>query len=437
MGPPKVGFNRGRFRDSGVCPGQVPVLYDGTDPRSYRYAVVDWLAYQNCFCATDSDYMSHEKRLRALICCTNGRVRRRLDNFVRAIPSPLPARLFNSFVNHLLEVVDPTERHTDSLAMAHAWKSVASTRPGPEKSLDEYWMSFTDASDQYTHLRGDVARTVGCREVIALTCLHNVGLPRVEWNVALRNALRWQEGANEERRGWEIAAVLKRGSLRAYSASPPAVSASPYDDQRAPSPATRRAAATEANGNKDTERERTRDVVALDAALLDLAQECNDALNVAGRLHERLEKARESTSENLKSELNQSRNDLNRIRCHLDVALAAIDVMQAKIPKLRANMKSHPVDKRKGTDGQTSEKSFSEPLITLDAVRVALRALDAGNHRQKGTTSSFLTHARQRRATTARVQTELKCYECGEVGHKWWEKSQCKRKHYKRRSTGE
>ena len=437
MGPGKVGFDRGRFRHSGVWQGQVPVLYDGTDPRSYSYAVVEWLSYQNCLCATDSDYMSHEKSLRALICGIKARVLQRLDNFVRAIPPPLPAKLFNSFVDHLVETLDPTDMHTDYLATSYACKSLASTRPGPEKSLDEYWLSFSYASDQYTHLRGDVDRTVGCREVIALTCLHDVGLRRGEWNVALREALRWQERGNKERKGEEIAAVLKKGSLRAYSPSLPAVSASPYDDRKASSRATRTAAATEASGKKDTERERTRDVVALHAALLDLAQQCNDALDVARGLHERLEKARESASEILKSELDQPRSDLDRIRWHLEVAIAAIDLIQAKVPKFRGNMKSHPVDIPKSTDGRTSEESFSEPFITLDAMRVALRALRAGKHRQKGTTSRFLPHARRSRGTTAGVSTELKCYECEEVGHKWWEKLQCKRKHDKRRSVGQ
>ena len=334
MGPGKTGFRSGRFRECAVRPGHVPVFYDGTDPRSYRHAVVDWLAYQNCCSTTDSDYMSHEKRLRALVNGIRGRTRRRLDHFVCAIPSPLPAELFKSLVDHLLQVVDPIDRRTDFLATADAWKNLASTRAKPGQSLDQYWLSFTDASVQYTQLHGDVAGTVGCQELIALTCLHNVGLPRGEFNVALQDALRWQEGTNKAQRTGDLAAILKGGSLGTHSDSSERVSASAGNGQSASNPATNVEVSTEESGDQETDAGKRPNVVLVDAALLNFAQQCKDALNVTKRLHQRLEKALENAPENLQGDLNQSRSDLNRIKCHLDVALTAKDVIQAETPKL-------------------------------------------------------------------------------------------------------
>lgn len=208
------------------------------------------------------------------------------------------------------------------------------------------------------------------------------------------------------------------GALGAYAASPPTVSGSAYAGQGTSSPPTYGAAGTEESGEKGADPERTPDVVVLDAALLDLAQQCEHALDVVGRLHERLGKALESASENLHSDLIQSRSDLNRIKCHLLAALATKDVIQAETPKVTATMKSHPTDKIKLRDGQTSEKSFREPLITLEAVRAALRALEARNRRQNGRKASFLSKAMRRTGFTAGVYTELECYECGKVGHK-------------------
>ena len=234
MGPGQTSSRSFRFREPAVRPSQVPVFYDGTDPRCYRHAVVDWLAYQKCCNEGESDYMSHEKRLRALVIGIRGRTRRRLDNFVRAIPSSPTPELFNLLVDHLLHVVDPTDRHTDFLATAGAWKNLVCTRAKPGQSLAQFWLRFTDASVQYTQLHGDVAGTVGCQELIALTCLHNVGLPRREFKPALQDALRWQ-GANKARQTGNLTKILKGGSGATYASFPPTSSEAARSSQSASS----------------------------------------------------------------------------------------------------------------------------------------------------------------------------------------------------------
>ena len=298
-------------------------------------------------------------------------------------------------------------------------------------------MSFTDASVQYTQLHEDVAGTVGCQELIALTCLHDVGLPRGEFNVALQDALRWQEGANKAQRTVDLAAILKGGSLETCSGSTKTPSVSAGDGQSASSLATNREFSTEESRDKDTGTGRKQDVVLLDAVLLDFAQQCKDALKGAGRLHEKLEKALESAPENLKGDLNQSISDMKRIKCHLDVALTAKNVIQAETPKFKEIMESQLAEKTKGADVKSPEGWSGEPLITLDAVRVAHRALEAGDRRQKDTASSVLTETMRRGGRTTRIYTKLKCYKCGKVGHKWWQKPQCRKKHDKRKEEAD
>ena len=131
MGPGQTSSRSFRFREPAVRPSQVPGFYDGTDPRCYRHAVVDWLTYQNCCTEGESNYMSHEKRLRALVIGIRSRTRRQLDNFVRAIPYSPPPELFSLLVDHLLHVVDPTDRHTDVLATAEELKNLVCTRAKP------------------------------------------------------------------------------------------------------------------------------------------------------------------------------------------------------------------------------------------------------------------------------------------------------------------
>lgn len=165
--------------------------------------------------------MSHEKRLRALVIGIRSRTRRQLDNFVRAIPSSPPPELFSLLVDHLLHVVDPTDRHTDVLATAEELKNLVCTRAKPGQSLAQFWSRFTDASVQYTQLHGDVVGTVGRQEMIALTSPRNVGLPRGEFNLALQDALRWQEGANKARQTGNLMKILKGGSVATYVSFPP------------------------------------------------------------------------------------------------------------------------------------------------------------------------------------------------------------------------
>ena len=435
MGPGQTSSRSGRFRESAGRPGQLPVFYDGTDPRLYRHAVVDWLAYQNCCTEGDSDYMSHEKRLRALINGIRGCTRRRLDNFVRVIPSSPSAELFTLLVDHLLQVVDPIDRRTDFLATADAWKNLANTRAKPGQSLAQYWLSFTNASVQYTQLHGDVAGTVGCQELIALTCLHNVGLPRGEFNVALQDALRWQEGANRARQTGDLATILKGGSLATYSGSPPTASEAARSSQSASSPRAEPTTTAEDGGGSGST-EKKIDIIAFETALRDLTQQHQDVARIADKLQEKLTKILEAAPGSLRGDLNQSRSDLNRMKCHFDVAVTANDTLLAEMPKVKEVIKELQAVEEKGKEDTTSLQSSREPLITLDAVRVALRALEAGERRQKSTATSVLTEVTRRSGRTTRY-TKLKCFECGEVGHKWWQKPQCKRKHDKRKEEAE
>ena len=412
------------------------MFYDGTDPRWYRHAVLDWLAYQNRCTEGQFDYMSHEKRLRALVIGIRGRMRLRLDNFVRAIPSSPPPELFNLLVDHLLHVVDPIDRHTDFLATAEAWKNLVCTRAKPGQSLAQFWLRFTDASVQYTQLHGDVAGTVGCQELIALTCLHNVGLPRGEFNRALQDALRWQEGANKARQTGNLTKILKGGSVATYPSFPPTSSEAARSSKSASSKRVEPMTTTEDGGGSGSTTKKKIDVIAFETALLDLTQQLQDMARVADKLQETLNEALEAALENLQGDLNQSRSVLNRMKCHLDLAVTANETLLAEMPKVKEAVKESRAAETKGKEDPFSVHSSRKPLVTLDAVRVALRALEAGKRRQKGTATRIRTGVTRRSEQTTRYM-KLKCFECGQAGQKWWQKPHSKRNYDKRKEEEE
>ena len=178
------------------------------------------------------------------------------------------------------------------------------------------------------------------------------------------------------------------------------------------------------------------DVIAFEPALLDLTQQLQDMARVADKLQETLTKALEAGLENLQDDLNQSRSDLNRMKCHLYLAVTANETLLAEIPKVKEAVKESQAAEKKGKEDPISVESSREPLVTLYAVRVALRALEAGKRRQKGTATRIRTGVTRKSGWTTRY-TKLKCFECGKVGQKWWQKPHSKRKYDKRKEEAE
>lgn len=123
------------------------------------------------------------------------------------------------------------------------------------------------------------------------------------------------------------------------------------------------------------------------------------------------------------------------MKCHLDLAVTANETLLEEMPEVKEAVKEfRAAEKEK--EHPISVQSSREPLIALDAVRVALRALEAGKRRQKGTVTRIRMGVTRRSGRTTRY-TKLKRFECEQVGQKWWQKPHSEREYDKRKEEPE
>ena len=396
-----------------VKAGLVPTFSDGDESSSYRRRVVDWLLYM---ANAAEKKMSYGQQWYALLINVRGNARLRVDSFARRVPLELSENDFKKVTDTFLSLIDPIDREVQFIRTAEAWRSIQVWEYRGKKGFEDYWLTFSQRCLAYLQLHQAAEGNVAVRELLALTCVHNANLSRSEFTNILTSAMHWQELCNQEE---ENATRALAGILLDIPSTvgPPTVTGaysrrsnvvgSSSETQHSPdlgeaSAEHEEAADETVDIRTQTPADTVSDVTRMKLSLDDIRdhnatalQESQHQIDVLNQVLSGFSEAEKQSDHGL--QLQQDKHALENIRVSLtltkDILAEVVATANTVESSVRRQSSSSPALQPRTT------LSSGMPLLTLDAVRVALRKLDASRdatRRQGDTLQSPLGYTRGR-----------------------------------------
>ena len=173
-------------------PGDVPVYNDNINPKVYRRRVNDWIRFMALADKSSSKSMTLGQQLFALITNVRGTAGSRLEYIGDRITPNLSEEDFYEIIDTILNTIDPIDRESQFMDTSKLWKQLMVTVHQNDQSFDDFWKYFNNIALRYTYQHGDVAKQRGVQELLALLCLQNAKLSRTEFTTTMESALRIQ-----------------------------------------------------------------------------------------------------------------------------------------------------------------------------------------------------------------------------------------------------
>ena len=410
MGP---GFRNKVEGYKSIKPGEVPVFNDSTNPCFHRRLLIDWIAYQE-LASDDDKKLSFGQQLFTVITNVRGNAGQRLNAIRSNISSTLTRDQFIELVEQILDIIDPEDREASFLETAKTWRDLMKKRHMSGQSFDQYWTEYSTLVFKYAQAHGNVAVSAGVQELLALNCIIHADFPRSEFGVVLDHAMRFQRDHKNGTKTFGTSltggqVVLPRGVRETFSQ----LSSLNVDEESSNHPSsTVTGGLRGVSGVAGTSTDTTPLAVTLREAtdnfdnIKEMFASLDDILGDAAGL---LSGDRDATDgETVDAKLGDGRTVLEKIK--------------EILPKVSTSMSATLASSSSaGNDrGVTTKLQVDDvPMLSMEAVRVALRRIDSGQQAISAGTSQNAGPKRSQTTYLAQSSTSpgskpKKCWVCGD-----------------------
>ena len=414
--------------------GEVPLFMDHTDPKVYRRLLYDWIRFQDLADPRSSKKLTLGQQVFSIVSNIQGSAGHRLSHISGMVHAGLSQEEFSDIVDYILEVVDPVDRESAFLETAKAWKDMMSKGHGSEQSYDSYWSEYSSLCVRYAYSHGKVAQSPGVQELTALLCVLNARLDKTEFSMVLQAAMQYQstlkdradKDAMRKRSGRMVAGPMSaREVLRQVS--------HPRGEDQVE--ATSISCAVVAQGGASGAQESPVGVAELLATVkVDVEDNEKRFDAIQGLLSEVIEELDDSEDASVISKLKNARIKLVAAQ---DATKSCGKVADELSTMRLGKSKEEPVAQQGG-----SCDAEHEPMITMEAVRVALCRLDFGEKaladrpKQSQDYRDGKAMARSMLSEKVKKKTNKECWICG-GDHYAYQNTACASELRRRRDSSE
>ena len=397
-------------------PGEVPVYEDWVEPKVYRQAVVDWIKFQDLAQKDSDNWLSYGQQVLTLLSNIRGSSRSRLGHITAMVQADMSLEDYTDIVDYILNTIDPLDKETAFLDTAKAWKELMSKSHGKKKTYDSYWTEYSNLCTQYEYSHGEVAQSPGVQELLALLCVLNANLDRTEFTWALQNAISYQKTVINQRDHSSAATKFKsfkegpQSAAQAISQATKSCSADRSKDSvvEDSSPA--------GNGenppNVDDEEMSREEILARFEIMTDDLTMRNEK---AEKLLREISIVLDADDENAFPPA--TRDKVQSAQASMKANGKTIQ----KLISLQSKMDKIPVSKTVAAKVKGTISSEEPAIITMEAVRIALRRLDHGESASrarkgqgfaKNTIQPNKESTFSKTATKANSKKKVECHIC-------------------------